>query len=152
MRDEKGRYIKGHGQSNTGRTHLKKGLIPWCAGTKGLVKPNSGNFKKGSIPASYIDGRSKTTEYHNFYKKQYKHRKKGAEGSHTKKEWNNLKELYQFMCVCCKNQEPEIEITEDHIIPLSRGGSNYIENIQPLCRPCNARKFNRTINYLYETD
>ena len=28
-RDSKGRYIKGHKQSNTGRTHLKKGNSPW---------------------------------------------------------------------------------------------------------------------------
>lgn len=31
-----------------GNTHgFKKGCVPWCAGTKGLCKPNSGSFKKG---------------------------------------------------------------------------------------------------------
>jgi len=37
----------------TGRTgHFKKDHKPWNTGTKGLVKPNSGNFKKGGIPAN----------------------------------------------------------------------------------------------------
>lgn len=38
----------------TGRTgHYEKGNIPFTAGTKGFVKPNGGNFKKGHIPHNH---------------------------------------------------------------------------------------------------
>lgn len=70
-------------------------------------------------------------------------RKKNAEGSHTFGEWKLLKKQYGYCCPWCEKCEPEIKLTEDHIIPLSKGGSDYIENIQPLCRSCNSIKYNK---------
>lgn len=74
-------------------------------------------------------------------------RKKKAEGGHSLQEWNELKKKFNYMCLCCKKQEPFIKLTEDHIVPLAVGGSNYIENIQPLCRSCNSRKNIKIIDY-----
>ena len=74
-------------------------------------------------------------------------RKRSAEGSFTNGEWELLKKQYGFTCPCCKKSEPEIKLTRDHIVPLSKGGSNYIENIQPLCKSCNSYKHTQTIKY-----
>lgn len=64
-------------------------------------------------------------------------RKAAAPGSHTAQQ---LIERFDFLgnkCVYCGSSE---NITIDHDIPLSRGGSNYIENILPACRSCNSKK------------
>ena len=64
-------------------------------------------------------------------------REKGAVGSHTLQEWNMVKQKFGYKCAICGEKKP---LTKDHIIPLSKGGSNYISNIQPLCRNCNSKK------------
>ena len=85
-----------------------------------------------------------------FLIRKNKRRRDNAEGSHTFGEWELLKKQYGYCCLCCSKCEPEIKLTEDHIIPLSKGGSDYIENIQPLCHNCNCKKYTKTTKWLKE--
>ena len=73
-----------------------------------------------------------------------------AEGKYTIDEWLNIKAKYDYTCLSCGRSEPEVKITPDHVIPLASGGNNNIENIQPLCWGCNARKQNQIIDYRYD--
>ena len=107
------------------------------------VKGKNSNFWKGGI--------SKFPYYGAFMSREYQIRKKGNGGSHTISEWETLKAQYNWTCPCCKRQEPEIKLNQDHIIPLSKGGSNNIENIQPLCKSCNSKKSTQIITYLKPT-
>lgn len=102
--------------------------------------------KLGAKSSFWIDGRSSVPGYENWQKNQHSRRKREALGSHTFGDWERLKLQYDLTCPICGKREPEIKLTEDHIIPLSKGGSDNIENIQPLCRSCNSRKGAKIIN------
>jgi len=48
------------------------------------------------------------------------------------------------ICAICGKPVSYEEFTIDHILPLSRGGSNDLNNLQIACRGCNELKNNRT--------
>jgi 5-methylcytosine-specific restriction endonuclease McrA len=71
-------------------------------------------------------------------------------GDFTLDAWDELKENYGNQCLNCGKTRITLEV--DHIVPLSLGGANDINNIQPLCRSCNARKHKSIINYRTQFD
>lgn len=79
----------------------------------------------------------------------YSRRKILNGGNHTKSQW--LEKLAQFnSCPGCGKTWSEIPPrpdsrykyvwTKDHIVSLNDGGSDNIQNIQPLCYICNSSK------------
>jgi len=66
-----------------------------------------------------------------------------AWGSHTEKEWSEFAQFCGSKCLRCGKPE----FTKDHVQPLSRGGTDELSNLQPLCRSCNSWKFTRTIDF-----
>lgn len=48
---------------------------------------------------------------------------------------------------CCLKCERKDKLTIDHIIPISKNGSNHISNLQTLCEKCNSKKSNNIIDY-----
>jgi len=103
---------------------------------------------KGKKHPCWKGGISKMKGYYSFIENRRRVRKKQNGGSHTFQEWQDLKRKYNYMCLCCKRYEPDITLSEDHIVPLSKGGSDYIKNIQPLCQSCNSIKHIKIINYI----
>jgi 5-methylcytosine-specific restriction endonuclease McrA len=143
------------------RTSWNKGKSSWNKG-KHLTEKHKQKIREAQEKENgnnWKGGISKDKEYKKKYLKEWKlknrdkvyfsNRKRRnvkflAEGSHTQGEWELLRKQYGFVCPYCKKKEPEIKLTEDHIIPLSKGGSDYIENIQPLCGRCNSIKNSKT--------
>lgn len=159
----KGSFKKG--EYRYPETGFKKGIIPYSkkvAGKGILVAWNKGKKtpeeviekQRGENHWNWKGGKEKWKQppraYKNIYARRYKLRKKSIVGSHTFAEWELLKKQYGYTCPCCHRPEPEIKLTADHIIPITKGGSDFIENIQPLCQSCNSRKNTKIIKYEYE--
>lgn len=98
---------------------------------------------KGRKSHFWKDGRCQNPKYLSWISNLHSKRKQQAEGSHTFGEWELLKKQYGYICPMCKKSEPEIKLTEDHKIPLSKKGSDDISNIQPLCLKCNMKKHDK---------
>jgi len=71
-------------------------------------------------------------------------RERNAAGTHTEKQWFDRIEFQNSLCFWCfrsmVNGQNNFAGTKDHLIPLSRGGNNYIENIVAACMHCNRDK------------
>jgi 5-methylcytosine-specific restriction endonuclease McrA len=48
-----------------------------------------------------------------------------------------------FMCTYCG--DTDAPLCADHVIPLSRGGTNLIDNLVCACIPCNSSKSDRLL-------
>ena len=168
------RFPKGHTPYNKGKNitnagSYKKGHVGLVGGNNPKWKGGKERFKCG-VCEKVISFGAKNCKQHSGLKgdqnprwkggdskalavvaqRKRKAMKKGNGGSYTLEEWNNLLERCEHMCLCCKRTEPEIKLTVDHIMPISKGGRNSIENIQPLCFSCNARKNTKYIDYISE--
>lgn len=165
--------IKGSNQSKESRLKIslsKKGCISPNKGKKFTLEWKD-NLRKSHLghPISYkqkqaldsgrktghelvfVEGQSNNPDYRNWIAglNAYRRREAGRlyGNPHTNKQWEDLKTKYGFACPSCKKKEPEIKLTRDHIISLSEGGSDSIENIQPLCKSCNCKKHTKNIRY-----
>jgi 5-methylcytosine-specific restriction endonuclease McrA len=67
-----------------------------------------------------------------------------AGGAYTSAQWIALCNKYGNRCLCCHKK---LKLTADHVIPVSKGGTSNIDNIQPLCGPCNSKKHTGTTDF-----
>src|SRR5579859_3513203 len=86
-------------------------------------------------------------EHYAIYAANRYARKKNVGGSIAPQRWEELKQHYNYTCLRCGKREPDITLTMDHVIPITKNGINSIENIQPLCGVCNSSKGTRIIDY-----
>ena len=135
----KGKTFSPEWRENLRIAHL--GYVPTQKQLDALAKG-----REISFPIRH-NGKDSIPGYRSWKKNENARRKKSNGGSHTFGEWETVKAQYDWTCPSCGKREPEIRLTQDHIIPLSRGGSDNIENIQPLCMPCNLKKMTKIIKF-----
>lgn len=165
-RSQKGRVItwgakisaakKGHVTSDETRrkiseTNKKKGIKPLHRAEKlsDEHKLHLSLSRSGEKHWNYKHGKSHTKIYKAFVQMQRKIRKLGNGGGHTLVEWEQLKAKWLYTCLGCLRKEPEIKLQADHVVPLVMGGSDDINNIQPLCGRCNSCKGTKAHDYRY---
>lgn len=62
----------------------------------------------------------------------------GVDADLTREQWAQIKAMFNFQCAYC-GVCPEV-LTQDHVIPLARGGAHTFSNVVPACKSCNSRK------------
>jgi 5-methylcytosine-specific restriction endonuclease McrA len=67
-------------------------------------------------------------------------RRSGVSCYLTLEQWKDLLRRFNFRCAYCLKRLTKKNRSLDHLIPLTRGGGNTLDNLVPACRRCNQRK------------
>lgn len=70
-----------------------------------------------------------------------------AIATHTYLEWALMVLFCGRRCVRCGARRADDYVEKDHVVPLYQGGSDGIENLQPLCARCNTSKGPEAIDH-----
>ena len=79
-----------------------------------------------------------TREQRNKIKRRLRMVDARKKGMHTPEEWQTLVAVCGTKCAKCGREGYHLD--KDHILPVYQGGSDGLDNIQPLCAWCNAKK------------
>ena len=79
-----------------------------------------------------------------YYLMKAHKRRSMLRGTYTQKEWDELCCKHDNKCLSCGSGN---KLTIDHVIPISKGGPNTIDNLQPLCLVCNLSKGTQSLDY-----
>jgi dsDNA-specific endonuclease/ATPase MutS2 len=74
------------------------------------------------------------------YSRTRRARKLKAKGTFTANQFKNKQERQKNKCWWCTEELEGKKVHADHVIPLSKGGTNDISNIVASCASCNFKK------------
>jgi 5-methylcytosine-specific restriction endonuclease McrA len=102
------------------------------AKNKETMKPRAKQWRK--------DNPDKARDIMSKHRHRRRMERSGSGENYTIKEIRALRKKAGGKCVYCDRKG---RMTIDHIVPLKRGGSNAIRNIQFACKSCNSSKNDR---------
>lgn len=100
-----------------------------------------GKANRTAINARRKVYRAANPEQFRAYFHKTRAQRRAAPGKHTGKDIKKQFAAQKGRCWWCRCKLTEYQV--DHLIPLSRGGSNGPENIVIACRPCNQSRNNK---------
>jgi len=101
----------------------------------GILRIASRNWRKNNPDKQREASRKwkqEHTDQNSIIENKRRSRKHENGGTYTIQEWQTLCNKYGNKCLSCKRTD--VKLTQDHVIPISLGGTNTIDNIQPLCK------------------
>lgn len=67
-----------------------------------------------------------------------KAREKDLRATFTLEQWNCCKEYFSHACAYCGKESSRL--SQDHFVPVVKGGTYTVDNILPVCKKCNSSK------------
>jgi 5-methylcytosine-specific restriction endonuclease McrA len=134
------------------RAKLNAAVAAWAEENKDRIKAN--NAARYQKDKERITARNKKhRQEHPEASRARVHKRRAiisrSGGSYTAAEWKELCKKYGNRCLDCGKRR---KLTADHVIPIAKGGTSNIDNIQPLCMPCNAKKHTGTKDFRITLD
>lgn len=124
---------------------IQRGFEELVFGLGGYISSNQWLWNQGDGFGGYVrDVLEDAWEFWGFRK-----RPRANTGNRAKRTPLRTSEVIAAMlasngrCVACGSVD---ELQVDHILPVSRGGTNDSDNLQMLCQPCNASKRDKTMD------
>lgn len=119
----------------------QKRLEKYQANPEAARKRSRDDYQKNSqrYKAAASDWNAANPEAKAAIRRNYKARKRKAEGHHTAADIARIKAAQRDRCAYCPRSIRR-SFHVDHIKPLSKGGTNWPSNIQLTCDSCNLSK------------
>ena len=120
----------------------------WCTkyreANREICRASYKKWRENHLEKATEQGRLNRENNPELYRQHNRNRRArlaNAEGIFTTEEWMQCCEDHDFQCYHChKGLDDGILLTPDHLVPIIKSGSNFIDNIGPLCESCNSSK------------
>ena len=76
----------------------------------------------------------------------YRQRKRVLISTLKINQWKHCLTHFNHQCAYCSRT---VNLEQEHVIPVSKGGHYTADNIIPACRSCNASKHNKSLEEWY---
>lgn len=133
--DKQQTYIKSHTEQRKATTHryYLNHKEACAARTKAYRQAHPAEVRKWAIAWSKAHPQVAVIK-----RQRRQARKRSLPATLSIAEWETILAAFKYRCAYCGKKRSHL--TQDHVIPLSKGGGTIKENIVPACTSCNSRK------------